>query len=117
MKTFKTLSQILKAVDYQLNVQQLLNNKVHLKNKGWTAIKLTEELTEEITEATAQILGGHHKTRNTVENALKFRDVQHWTLERMIISDYGNGAKIAYCAGQDYISEMATGRTAIKAMY
>ena len=104
-------------VDYQLSVQQLLNNRVHLKNKGWTAIKLTDELTTEIIERTVEILGGHYKTRSTVENALKFREVQHWTLERMFVNDYGSGAKISYCAGQDYTSEMNTGRTAIKAMF
>jgi hypothetical protein len=117
MRTFKTLNQVLKAVDYQLSVQQLLNNRVHLKNKGWTAIKLTEELTTEIIERTVEILGGHYKTRSTVEKALKYREPQHWTLERMFINSYGNGAKISYCAGQDYTSEMNTGRTAIKLMY
>lgn len=117
MKVFKTLEEILKAVDYELSVQQLINEKVHLKGLGWSKIELSNELKDLIINKTVDILGGHQKTKVLTSKALEFRTPQHWTLSRMFVNDYGNGARISYCAGQDYTSEMRTGRKAIKEMY
>jgi hypothetical protein len=117
MKTFKTLDQALKAVDNQLTIQDLLNNRIYLKGKGWTNVKLTDELKEQIIDKVTEILGGWHSTRSTVRKSLQYREPQHWTLRRMFVNNYGNGAKISYCAGQCYTTELAEGRKYIKNLY
>jgi hypothetical protein len=114
MKTIKTLKQALKLVRNQVTAQQLLNGRINTTSKGWTDVKITEELKNNIVEQLVEIIGGHRKTKEAIENALKFRNVQHWALSRMIVEDYGNGANIRYCTGQDQPTEMQQTRNYIK---
>lgn len=114
MRTIKTLNQAFKAVKNQVTAQQLLNGRINTTSKGWEAVKITEELKETIVKQIVDILGGHTKTQNRIENALKFKNVQHWALKRMIVEDHGSGAVIRYCAGQDYTAEMQQIRNYIK---
>jgi len=39
---------------------------------------------------------------------------QHWGLSRIVIEKHGEEARLAYIAGQDYPTEIATIRNAIK---
>ena len=65
MRTFKTLKQVYKAVN-QATIQQLLNGRVYLKLKGWTDIKISDELRELLALRASEILGGHTKTQTAI---------------------------------------------------
>ena len=116
MKTFKNLNQVYKAAGQQVTAQSLLNNKMYLKNKGWSTIKLTDELREEIAQRCADIFGGWTTTKRQVFNHLMSNQTpQHWGLEKVLLSKYGNKkARFSSCAGQDQQYESNIIRTALK---
>ena len=116
MITFKTLKQVYKAVN-QATIQQLLNGRVYLKLKGWTDIKISDELRELLALRASEILGGHTKTQTAIFDNLNqvLRIPQHYTLERMHVSKYDNDPiEIDYCPGQSMPIELKEGRNHVK---
>lgn len=116
MKTFKTLKQVYKAVN-QATVQQLLNGRICLKSKGWTDIKISDELREVLALRASEILGGQSKTQTAIFDNLNqtARIPQHYTLDRMHVSKYSNDPiEIDYCAGQSHVIELKEGRNFVK---
>lgn len=115
MITFKTLEQVKRRVSQQATAQQLLNRRMSVKGQGWVKIALSEELEELICNQVSELLGGHHKTRAAVYNNLMRSSQQHWGLDRVLVEQYGKSkARLSYCAGQDYTSELNTIRTVLK---
>ena len=115
MKTFKTLEQIKRFESQQVTIQDLLNGRMYLRNKGWSDVRLTDELKERICLETAGLLGGVYKTKKRVFNTLLNDKPQHWGLDRIFIRQYKKEpAVLTYCAGQDYPTELNQIRTALK---
>lgn len=113
MKTFKTLDQVFKAAGGKVTAQRLLNGRLYLEGKGWTAVKITDELRESIISTIAETVGGHAKTKVRVYNTLRREMPQHWALDRFLLQKYDHckeakerGAFFDYCAGQDQTWEM-----------
>tara|TARA_R110000782_G_scaffold145379_1_gene238115 strand:+ start:390 stop:791 length:402 start_codon:yes stop_codon:yes gene_type:complete len=116
--TIDSLNKAWKVTDYQTSAQNLLNERIHLKTTGWTKVKLTPEFKQELCEMLANQIGGQWKSKNIVENCLKFRNPQHWALDRFFLSKYNKGnARISYCAGQDATWEMRQLRNELKKLY
>lgn len=110
MKTFKTLKQIKRFENQQVSILALLEGRMYLKDKGWSDVRLTEELREEIARRVCDIYGGHKATRQNVYNHLMSSNGgRHWTLDRMYFS-CSKEMRLSYCAGQDYPYEMAQAR-------
>lgn len=116
MKTFKNYQNALNNTGQQLTAQQLLNGRVYTKNKGWAKVQLSEEFREQVITDIVDLLGGRGNTKANVYRALNSpHPPQHWTLERMLIEQYGKSApRLSYCAGQDYPYEINQGRTYLK---
>lgn len=110
MKTIKTLKQAFKATGGcgQVNVQQLINGSMYLEKSGWTKVKVTDELLEEVAEIVSQELGGRNVTKERIKYVISNFKPQHWGLERFLLEWYKQWKepKIRYCAGQDYAWEM-----------
>ena len=106
LKSYKHANKY-KSKGHQLTVQNLLNGRISGgKNKTWVKVRLTDEFREQLIEDLINVAGGHAATRERMKSVLTYGRPQHWALGRMIISDYGNGPKMNYCAGQDYPSEL-----------
>ena len=90
------------AGSHQITGQELFNQRTYIDGKGWTAIKLTYEFKQWLANEIAIRLGGRYNTINDVRRALMgVHPPQHWGLQRFLVADYGKGAYISYCAGQD----------------
>jgi hypothetical protein len=113
MKTFKTLEQLLKATDY-VTAQNVLNGRLYLKDKGYTSVKIDEDLREEICKDISQLFGGRHVTREQMLWTLMYDRPQHWGLDRVILSQYkDNPPRWKYITGQDFIEESKLIRKAL----
>lgn len=113
-RTFATLDEI-HAATTQTSAQQLLNGRICLKDEGWADIELTTELREHVVNEVVALAGGHRQTRERMWRALTYETRQHWALGRMFVEKYNESpARLRYCAGQDYPSEMAQLRAALK---
>ena len=116
--TIDSLEKAWKVTDYQTSAQDLLNERIHLKTTGWSKVRLTEKFKEELCEMLSEKIGGQFNTRQTVEKCLKFRNPQHWALDRFFLSKYKKSdARISYCAGQDATWEMRELRKHLKNVY
>jgi len=110
MKTFKTLKQIKRFENQQVSILALLEGRMYIKDKGWSDVRLTEELREEIAHRVCDIYGGHQATRQNVFNHLMSSNGgRHWTLRRIFIEG-DKGTRLGYCVGQDGLVEMAQAR-------
>ncbi len=112
-KTFTTLESIYKATP-QTSAQQILNEHVYLKGKGWADIKITPELREQVVNMVVEIAGGHTKTKSAMWRTLTYQSPQHWALNRIFVKSFDGKAALRYCAGQDYTYEMGQLRAALK---
>lgn len=113
-RTFATLDAIHAATN-QTSAQQLLNGRVCLKDEGWTDIEITPELREQVVNEVVSLAGGHRATQARMWRSLTYETRQHWALGRMFVEKYDESpARLRYCAGQDYPSEMAQLRAALK---
>lgn len=106
MKTFNTLEQIKEVESQEVNIQSLLNGRMCFKDRGWDDIKLSPELREQTCKQVSELLGGTYKTKEIVYNLLMHSKPQHWGLERILVVDYGRGAYLEYCAGQEQSYEL-----------
>jgi hypothetical protein len=114
MKTFETLGEIKAVESQEVTVQSLLNGRMCFKKQGWDDINLSPELREQICDEVVTILGGQEKTKERIYNLLMRSKPQHWGLERIQVVDYGNGAELEYCAGQDETYELNQIRRELK---
>ena len=106
MKTFNTLQEIFDKCKEVQNVQQILNRRLMLKKTGWTTVKISSSLIEEITKEVCEKLGGWPSTKIAINKNLKSnKPPQHWGLARFLIEDNGDGARIDYCTGQCQLEE------------
>ena len=115
MKTLKTLEQIKRFESTQVTVQQLLNGRMYLKGKGWSDVRLTDDLKKSICDDVSELLGGRGKTKSNVFTSLMYNNIQHWGLDRIFLEKYGKSEpRFVYCAGQDMTYELNQIRTALK---
>ncbi len=114
----KTINSLQQAYDlckgHQVTAQELINGRAYINGEGWQDIELDSDFKSQLADLLSELYGGHSKTKNAVYNTLKYGTPQHWGLSRTFIEDYGTGAQIKYCAGQDYIWECNAIRTALK---
>jgi|SRR6478609_1518490 len=111
MRTFKNLNEVFEATKpHQVTAQELLNGRTYLEGKGWTNVKISDELRESIISTIAETAGGRAQTKVRTYNTLRFSKPQHWAIARFLLSSYKqvrNGeAYFSYCAGQDQVWEM-----------
>lgn len=113
MKNYNTLEDLHK--DFRgVTVQGILNERLHSKTKGWTDIKITDELRVKVVEYVVGLIGGHKATKEAVTLNL-FNGKQHWGLGRMILERYDDKpAFLTYSCGQDWNVEMAQMRNFLK---
>lgn len=119
MKTFKNLKEVFAAADHQVTAQELLNERLYLKGKGWSNIKISPELRETIISTIVETAGGHEKTKIKMYSKMRNSKPQHWAISRFLLSSYEkvrNGEPyFSYCAGQDQTWEMKALRDFLKA--
>jgi len=111
MKTFKNLNEVFAAANpHQVTAQELLNGRTYLEGKGWTNVKISDELRESIISTIAETAGGREQTKVKTYRTLRSSNPQHWAIARFLLSSYKqvrNGdAYFSYCAGQDQVWEM-----------
>jgi hypothetical protein len=114
MKTFKNLNQLFDACDpHQVTAQEVLNGRLYLKNKGWSNVKISDELRESVISTIAESCGGRQQTKIRTYSSLRFERPQHWAIARFLLQRYDHtpeakerGAFFSYCAGQDQVWEM-----------
>jgi hypothetical protein len=108
MKKFTTLTELFEATKgHQLSAQELINRRSMI-NGEWQNFEVSDELSEEINDKIIEVLGGQHRTKNTMYNVLRRSSPQHWGLGRIFIEKYGDSPiRFSYCAGQDYPAELA----------
>jgi hypothetical protein len=114
-RTFNTLEEIFEATKgSQFTAQQFINRRANIDGV-WQDFEVSNDLRLKISNEIADLYGGHLKTRFAVEFSLNSCRPQHWGLSRTILEKYGDSpARFSYCAGQDYTSELASIRKALK---
>lgn len=113
---FDNLTDVYNAADSQLTIQDLLNQRIYLKGRGWSTIIITREFRNYIAENISDRLGGRGNTKEVVKNALQRQyPPQHWGLARFTVERYGDSKpRIGYIAGQDSTWEYKEIRTYLK---
>jgi hypothetical protein len=108
MKKFTTLEELYSATNgHQLSAQELINRRSMIYGE-YQNFEVSDELSEEINGRIIEVLGGQHRTKNTMYNTLRRSTPQHWGLCRIFIEQYGDSPiRFSYCAGQDYPAELA----------
>ena len=108
---YRSLDEIFTdAKDHQVTGGELLNRRTHICGQ-WQAINLSDELREKVISTIAETIGGHAKRKNRVYSVLRYGRPKHWTLDRFLLSKYGDSpARLSYCAGQDQTWEMRDAR-------
>jgi hypothetical protein len=118
MKTIiKNYDELIKfAGEYQVTVQQVINQRLYNKEKGWSDVIIDGELRSKMANEVSQLIGGRQDTRDAVDRNLFFNKPKHWGLERIVLEQYygDNPPRWAYIAGQDYPSEIRTIRNYLK---
>jgi len=110
----ETLDQLLQVADNQVTAQDVLNGNLYLKKVGWRNVTIHEDLRDKICEDISQMFGGRHKTRAQMLWTLKYDNIQHWGLGRIILSKYKDfPPRWKYIAGQDYTEESKLIRNAL----
>jgi hypothetical protein len=119
MKTLKNLKQVFESAGSQVTAQELLNGRLYLKNKGWSSVKISDELKESIISSIVETAGGRENTKVRMYAKLRNSKPQHWAIARFLLSRYDsvrNGEPyFSYCAGQDQTWEMKQLRNFLKA--
>lgn len=111
---FSSLDEI-HAATRQTSAQQILNGYLCLKDEGWTDADIAPALREQVVNEVVALAGGRLSTRERMWRTLTYEAPQHWALGRMFVEKYGESpARLRYCAGQDYPSEMAQLRAYLK---
>ncbi len=110
MKTLKNLKEVFAAADQQVTAQDLLNGRLYLKGKGWSEVKLSDELKETVISSIVETAGGREQTKVRMYAKMRNARPQHWAIARFLLSSYKtvrNGDPyFSYCAGQDQQWEM-----------
>ena len=112
-KLFNSYDEVMDTTQgHQVTAQELINRRTYI-NGQWENIELSPAFHTVICCDIAQILGGREKTQKSVLSSLLYSRPQHWGLSRIFLENYGK-IRLAYCAGQDYPSEIRTIRAALK---
>lgn len=119
MKTYKTLDELFNdAKPHQVTAQEVLNGRTSLGEKGWTEIKITDKLREQVISQIVENAGGREKTKIRMYSVMRSSRPQHWAIGRFLLSRYrqvNNGkAYFSYCSGQDQVWEMKALREFLK---
>lgn len=114
MKTFNTYQELIEATGNQLTAQQVINKRVYIKADNWQAVEFTPEFMDHFNKDILNVIGGHQQTRARLRSVLEYSKPQHWALARIILNDYGQGARFTYCAGQDHPAELQQLRNYLK---
>ena len=106
-KTFGTLEELYNATTHT-NAQEILNGRMCTKAGGWEDVEIAPDVRAQVIEQIVEIAGGRQATRQAMRRTLEDERPQHWALKRMhLLPPYGSSpARLSYCAGQDYTSEM-----------
>ena len=103
MKKLKiTKANVHKNVD-QFNLHNLVHNRVHLKEKGWTDISIDEDFFNESVTDIADLVGGRTKTKEIARFNLRNKPVSNWFTNRIVLTPNNVWT---YIGGQDYTAEM-----------
>lgn len=113
MKTITSHKQAIDLARQQVNAQDLINGRL-CTDEGWEDVELSWEYRKELAQEVADILGGWNVTKKSICNNILNGKPQHWGLSRVILESYNDNPRLYYCAGQDYPSELATIRKALK---
>ena len=99
MKTrnIKTKNYFLRNCN-QATIEQIINGRIYHNKFGWINIRISKELKDSIIND----IKNYFDIPNIKETSDTFK---HWSLRRMWYVNYGNGIKLDYATGQDYISE------------
>ena len=97
IRKIKTINYFLRNCN-QASLSQILNGRIHHKTYGWIKIKISEDLKN-------KILSDIKDYFNIPEIIETSETLKHWSLSRMWYVNYGNGIKLDYATGQDYITE------------
>lgn len=118
MKTLKNLKEVFAAAGSQVTAQDLLNGRLYLKDKGWSSVKISDELMETIISSIIETAGGRENTKVKMYAKMRNSRPQHWAIARFLLSSYKtvrNGYPyFSYCAGQDQTWEMKELRNFLK---
>lgn len=110
-----SLQEVWGAVgNHQVTGQELLNERTYIEGIGWTEISIPLEFRREIARNISEMLGGRQWTKDQVYRVLLGQRPQHWGLSRFLLSNYGKGPRLSYCAGQDQTWESNAIRTYLK---
>lgn len=103
-RTYKNLDNLAKNVENDFTLKNLLHKRAYFKTgkeTGWQSFNF--EITNEIYQEIADMLGGNSKTKKKMISNMKNKVLEHWSLGRI---DYSIERKRwEYTAGQDNISE------------
>lgn len=98
----------------QFNLENLNHNRASINGIGWTDIAIDESFKAESLQKIADIIGGRKATKVKVLRNLTNNKVNGWFMQRFIyMPKYG---RWSYCAGQDYVSEIASIRRKLSTM-
>lgn len=100
-RNFKNINS-LKGRTAQLNLYNLMSQRVNLNGVGW--INTNDLLTDDLVNEVCDLLGGRENTKRKIYNVLSTRVFSKWYLERIIYSFKRN--RFEYIAGQDYTEEV-----------
>ena len=100
--TMKGFVRVLKD-DSQATLQDILNKRIYITGKGWSRLKMSQDVWDELIQQAVDVLGGRKK--DVLRRKLNVSPPpQHWGLSRMVFEK--SRKKIVYIAGQDYVWEL-----------
>jgi len=101
-KYFSTIEEMAREVK-QVTLGNILKGRA-LTNVTWEDIEVSDEIRDTAIEKAVEIIGG--RKQGVIESVLRHNgsSLNHYVLDRIIWSKT-NGWE--YCAGQDYVSELA----------
>ena len=88
----------------QFDLGDLTTERAHLKNIGWSDIKIEDSFYLNSINEIVELIGGREKTKKTVRFRLKNEPCHHWCSEHFVWSE--SRQVWTYVAGQDYDSEI-----------
>lgn len=106
--------EILKLSKEQFTAQDFLDRQVFTEKKGWVKLEYSSEMRENFSIEISELLGGWEKTKNCIYSFLRYNRVNHWGLQRIMLTERSEGFGWHYCSGQDYPSEIKTIRNFLK---
>lgn len=102
----KITKQNVSAKIEQFNLENLNHNRACIVGIGWTDITTDENFKSESLQQIADIIGGRAATKEKVLRTLTNNIISGWFMQRFI---YMPERDIwSYCAGQDYVGEIAS---------